>query len=101
MSTSLQGNEGHRLEILRDLRVLGTPSEQVFDDFARLAAIACDTPIAVIAFVDEQRVWYKAKTNLVLEEIQRDGSFCSHTILQSAVLTVLDPLSDEKFASNF
>jgi CheY-like chemotaxis protein len=80
---------------------LGTPSEQVFDDFVRLAAIACDTPIAVIAFVDEQMVWYKAKTNLVVEEIPRDGSFCSHVIVQSDVLTILDPLSDEKFASNF
>lgn len=101
MSTPLQGDESYRLEILRDLWILGTPSEQVFDDLAFLAAIACDTPIAVIAFVDEQRVWFKAKTNLVLEEIQRDGSFCSHTILQSDVLTVLDPLADEKFARNF
>jgi CheY-like chemotaxis protein len=73
----------------------------VFDDIARLAALICDTPIAVIAFVDEQRVWYKATISLELDEIPRDGSFCSYAILQPDVLIVLDPLSDERFASNF
>lgn len=101
MSTPLPENEHHRLEILRGLGVLGTPPEQVFDDFVRLAAIACDTPTAVIAFVDEQRVWYKAKIGVELDEIPREGSFCSHAILQSDVLTVIDPFSDEKFARNF
>ena len=71
MSTPLPENEHYRLEILRGLGVLGTPSEQVFDDFVRLAAIACDTPTAVIAFVDEQRVWYKAKIGVELDEIPR------------------------------
>src|ERR1700733_802981 len=100
MSTLVPDNENQRLESLRELRVLGTPPEQVYDDIARLAALVCDTPIAVIAFVDKQRVWYKSKINLVQEEIQRDGSFCTHAILQSQVLTVVDPLSDDKFVNN-
>jgi CheY-like chemotaxis protein len=80
---------------------VGTPSEQLFDDFARLAAIACDTPVAVVTFIDEQRVWFKAKIGLEVDEIPRQGSFCFHAILQGDVLTVLDSISDEKFTSKF
>jgi CheY-like chemotaxis protein len=73
----------------------------VFDDIARLAALICDCPVAVITFIDEQRVWLKAKIGLELDEIPRDGSFCAYAILQSDVLIVPDPLSDEKFMSSF
>jgi len=92
--------EQSRLESLRALHILDTPPEALFDDLACLAGFICDSPIAVIAFIDEQRVWFKAKTNLALDEIQRDRSFCSHAILQSDLLIVLDPLVDEKFACN-
>jgi CheY-like chemotaxis protein len=73
----------------------------VFDDIAHLATLICDTPVAVIAFIDEQRVWFKAKIGLDSDEIPRDGSFCSYAILQSDVLIVPDPLFDERFMSHF
>jgi CheY-like chemotaxis protein len=73
----------------------------VFDDIARLAAHICDTPVAVIAFIDEQRVWFKASIGLELHEIPREGSFCAYAILQPDILIIPDPLSDERFASSF
>ena len=97
----LPQNESSRLESLRSFRVLGTSREQVFDDLARLAALICDTPVAVIAFIDEQRVWFKAKIGLELDEIPRDGSFCAYAILQSDLLIVPDPASDERFMNSF
>ena len=60
----LPENEGSRLERLRSFRILGTPREQVFDDIARLAAVICDAPVAVITFIDEERVWFKANSAL-------------------------------------
>jgi CheY-like chemotaxis protein len=100
VQSPLLEDEQSRLESLSALHILDTPPEALFGDLACLAGFICDSPIAVIAFIDEQRVWFKAKTNLALDEIQRDGSFCSHAILQSDVLVVLDPFSDERFASN-
>jgi CheY-like chemotaxis protein len=94
-------NEGSRLESLHSFRILGTSCEQAFDDIARLAALMCDAPVAVIAFVDEQKVWFKAKIGLEVDEIPRDGSFCSHAILQSNVLIVPDPISDKRFVNSF
>ena len=101
MSSPLPENEGSRLESLRGFRILGTSCEQGFDDIAHLAALMCDAPVAVIAFVDEQRVWFKAKIGLELDEIPRDDSFCAHAILQSDVLIVPDPISDKRFMSSF
>jgi CheY-like chemotaxis protein len=95
-----EGETSH-LKSLRDFRILDTSPEQVFDDIARLAALICDAPVAVITFIDEQRVWFKAKVGLELDEIPRDGSFCAYAILQSDVLIVPDPLSDERFMSSF
>ena len=101
MHSPLPQNESSRLESLRSFRILGTPGEQVFDDFAHLAALICDAPVAVIGFIDEQRVWFKARIGLELDEIPRDDSFCAHAILQSDVLIVQDPPSDERFMSSF
>jgi CheY-like chemotaxis protein len=97
----LPQNESSRVESLRSFRILGTSREQVFDDIAHLAALMCDVPVAIIAFIDEQRVWFKAKIGLELDEIARDGSFCTYAILQSDVLIVPDPLSDERFTRSF
>jgi len=97
----LPQSESSRLESLRSFRILGTSREQVFDDIARLAALICDTPVAVVAFIDAQRVWYKATIGLELNEIPRDGSFCAYAILQPDVLVIPDPLSDERFMSSF
>lgn len=101
MQSPLPQNERSRVESLRSFRILGTSCEQVFDDMAHLAALICDTPVAVMAFVDEQRLWFKAKIGFELDEIPRDGSFCAYAILQSDVLIVPDPLSDERFMSSF
>ena len=97
----LPEDETSRIKSLTNLRILDTSPEQIFDDLARLAALICDTPIAVIDFVDEQRVWFKATIGLELDEMPREESFSAYAILQSNVLLVPDPLSDERFANGF
>ena len=97
----LPHGETFRLERLRDLGILDTSPEQIFDDIVHLAALMCDTPVAFIDFVDEQRAWFKAKIGIELEDIPRAQSFSAHAILQSDVLIVPDPLSDERFKSSF
>lgn len=100
MQSPLPQNESSRLDSLRSFRILGTSGEQAFDDIAHLAALFCDVPVVVIAFIDDERVWFKAKIGLELDEIPRDGSFCAYTILQPDVLIVPDPLNDERFMSS-
>ena len=101
MKSPLPENEGSRLESLHSFRILGTSCEQGFDDIAHLAALMCDVPFAAVAFVDEQRVWFKSKIGLEVDEIPRDDSFCAHAILQSDVLIVPDSISDKRFVRSF
>jgi len=100
VKSPLPENESFRLESLRSFRILETPCEQEFEDIVQLAAFMCDAPFAVIAFVDEQRVWFKAQIGLEVGEISRDDSFCAHAILQSDVLIVPDPISDQRFMNS-
>jgi CheY-like chemotaxis protein len=96
----LPRDEGSRLESLHSFGILGTTSEPEFNDILRLATIMCDTPFAKIGFVDEERVWLKAKIGFEFDEIPRERSFSAHAILRSDILLVPDPLADATFANN-
>lgn len=94
-------NETQRLKTLRDYAVLDTLPEQVFDDLTLLVAHICQTPVALISLVDEQRQWFKSKIGLSTPEISRDISFCAHAILYAdEVLEVRDAQLDSRFADN-
>ena len=100
MQSPLPENEGSRLESLHSFRILGTSCEQIFDDILRLATLICDTPIGKIGFVDQERVWLKAKIGFEFDEIPRERSFSAHALLRSDILIVPDPLADATFTNN-
>lgn len=93
-------NEAERLRALLELRILDTPREKFFDDLAFLAAHVCDTPIALVSFVDGSRQWFKARVGLETTETPRDVAFCAHAILGDDIFEVPDSLEDERFAYN-
>ena len=100
MQSPLPENEESRLESLHSFRILGTSCEQIFDDILRLATLICDTPIGKIGFVDQERVWLKAKIGFEFDEIPRERSFSAHALLRSDILIVPDPLADATFTNN-
>ena len=93
-------DEWLRVQQLLDYGVLDTPPEAAFDDLARLAALACQTPIALVSLVDSTRQWFKASIGLEASETPREISFCGHAILQSELMIVPDAAADERFADN-
>jgi signal transduction histidine kinase len=94
-------NEVQRLAALRRYDVLDTLPEEGFDEIARLASIICETPIATVCFVDENRQWFKAKVGLNGSENTREVSFCAHAILNPyEELVVEDALHDPRFFDN-
>jgi PAS domain S-box-containing protein len=100
MKAPLPENEEARLEVLRRYAILDTFPEQDFDDLARLAALICGTPVALVSLVDRDRQWFKAKVGLSENETSRDLSVCSYAILKSDVMVVADTLEDERFRQN-
>ena len=100
MKAPLPPDERERVEALRHFKVLDTEPERVFDDIARLAAYVCQTPTALVTFVDSDRQWFKARVGFGPRETPRDVSFCAHAILQPGPLVVTDALDDERFHDN-
>ena len=93
-------NEARRLEALRQYGVLDTPPESALNEITALAAQICDTPMATICFIDEDRQWFKARVGIKKSEMPRDISVCSHAVHQRSLFIVPDLSRDERFAGN-
>ena len=93
-------DEDERLAALRKYRILDTDPEPQFDRIAAIAKRQFNAKIALVAFMDSDRNFLKARGDLPMTESPRDISFCGHTILDDDVLVVEDTTQDPRFAEN-
>lgn len=93
-------DEATRLQTLRSLNILDTPSEERFDRLTRIAKRMFDVPIALVSIVDENRQWFKSCIGLPVSETPRDISFCGHAILGKDVFIIPDATKDDRFSDN-
>lgn len=92
--------EIERLKELLSFGILDTSPEKEFDDLAQLASIICDTPTALISFIDDSRQWYKAKVGMDLLQVPIEDTFCRHTIRQDTLLEIPDASQDDRVCTN-
>jgi|ERR1017187_171153 GAF domain-containing protein len=100
MSAPIPANEAERLKALYWYEIMDTEAEQIFDDLTLVASKICQTPIALISLVAENRQWFKARVGIDATETSRDVSFCAHAMLQKTILEVKDATKDHRFAAN-
>jgi PAS domain S-box-containing protein len=95
-------NESKRISALHGYNILDTATEYQFDNIAKLASLVCGAPIALIALVDEERVWFKSSRGITFNEMPRGISFCEQTILRNhdGVFEVHDALEDDLFKNH-
>ncbi len=100
MSAPLHPQETQRLDALRRLELLDSDASAAWDALAQLASTICETPIALVSLVGEDRQWFKAKVGLDADETPRDHAFCAHAILEQDIFTVADATQDARFQDN-
>jgi diguanylate cyclase (GGDEF)-like protein len=97
----IPANEPQRLRAVLSYEILDTPPELEFDALTRVAAHSFATPIAVVAMMDSDRLWFKSKLGLTVPELDRRIAFCAHAIMSpTEPLVVQDLHNDQRFASN-
>jgi len=89
-----------RLEVLRDLNVLDSQREQVYDELTELTAEICDAPICLISLVEEDRQWFKSEVGLGICETPIEQSVCAHAVAQNDYLEIPDTHLDPRTKNN-
>ncbi len=94
-------HEQERLAALNSCHILDTAVEDDYEELTELAAAICETPIALISFVDAERQWFKSHRGLTVRETDRSQSFCAHAILKpDELMEVEDANLDPRFRDN-
>jgi len=93
-------DEDQRRQALEEYGILDSAPEKPFDDIVAFAAALCETPIALVSFVAEDRQWFKARCGLDATETGRDVSFCAFAMQGDAVMVVPDAREDDRFRDN-
>lgn len=88
--------EIQRLKTVLSYNMMDTPYEEEFDSLAKLVSLICETPIAVISLIDDERQWFKAKVGIEGTEAPIEETFCRYTILQDEILEIQDAQLDER-----
>ncbi|WP_295958008.1 GAF domain-containing protein, partial [uncultured Xanthomonas sp.] len=93
-------DEPQRLSALRQLCLLDTPADQVFDLVTQLASRYLRVPIALVSLIDEQRQWFKSRVGLEVPQTPRSQAFCAYAIHSPELMVVPDARQDPRFRDN-
>lgn len=92
--------EKERIKSLKKYDILDTPPDGSFDRITKLAAILLEVPIAIVTLVDTDRIWFKSKYGLDVQQIGRDPGLCASAILTDDLYEVGDTLTDPRTLAN-
>jgi len=105
MSVMEDGSEQAAAELSRlcemgsfDLGALDGNGE--FKAITDFAAALCETPIALVSFVEAERQWFPARTGIDARETPRETSFCAYAMQGNDVMVVPDATRDARFRDN-
>ncbi len=94
---SVSYSERQRLKSLKELNIFESEPELDYDEIAKLAALIFNAPMSFISFVDEKKVWLKAKVGIEGSEFLAETSICHRVLLQDDLLVVSNAQLDPRF----
>jgi len=96
----MHNTEQARLISLYRYNILDTPPDGSFDKMTKLAAKIFNVPIAIISLVDSDRIWFKSKYGLDVQQINKDPGLCASAILSDDIYLVEDARNDPRTLTN-
>jgi two-component system sensor histidine kinase VicK len=95
---TIKSPEQARLQALEAYEVLDMPADHALEDIARLAAQVTNSPLAILSFVDRDRVWFAARHGTDIASAPRHTVPCETTIVGEGVYQIPDARRDSEFA---
>ncbi len=92
--------EEKRLQALRRLSILDTPTEARFDKITLAAKTIFKTKVALFTIIDHERQWFKSKHGLYIDETPRSVAFCDVAIRHSNIFVINDAAKHQMFKDN-
>lgn len=90
-----------RLQALKQLALLDTAPEVVYDDLIRTLAKAFQVPLAMVNLLDADRDWFKACIGVSLTESSAETSFCEIFFhCDDDLLVIADTTADARFSDH-
>ena len=92
--------EKERIKSLKKYDILDTPPDGSFDRITKLAAELLNVPIAIVTLVDTDRIWFKSRYGLDVQQIGHDPGLCASAILSDDLYEVVDARTDPRTLAN-
>lgn len=93
-------NEERRRAAVCRYEVLDTPPDGAFDRITKLAAQHFGVPVSIVSIVDSDRIWFKSRHGVEVDEIGRDPGLCASAILGDEPWVVEDAAVDPRAMAN-
>ena len=100
LEAGIGADEALRMAAVRRYDILDTPPDGAFDRITALAARRFGVPIAIVSIVDEDRIWFKSRHGLPVEQIDRDPGLCASAILGDDPYLLSDAKADPRSLAN-
>ena len=97
MSASL---EVERQAAVDRYAILDTPRDGTFDNITAIAASLFNVPIAIVSIVDHDRIWFKSRHGVDIDQVARDPGLCASAILRDAPTIINDAKIDPQSLAN-
>jgi len=92
--------ENLRLQEVSRFMHLNLSTDRELQEVVDMAALTCDSPVALITFLDGDTQYLKVKKGFDFDSFARDISFCTHTIQQHEIFIVPDTQHDQRFTNS-
>lgn len=93
-------NEPQRIAAVKRYDILDTPPDGCFDRITAIAARRFNVPISIVSLVDSDRIWFKSRHGLEVQQIDRDPGLCASAILTDEPHILPDARIDARSLAN-